>query len=191
MRSIKLSKLISFVSIGLILSSSAWSNFRNDNNDRYNDRYNDHNQLAGTWYHDGRTTSINKNGFNQYVFCNENRDCARGFLTGENRIYVSKWSVNGMVTNQNKTIVWSNGTQWVRYTTGAHALNGRWFHDKQPTRIQSYGNNSRFLLTNEMGQSNWGYVQDNKLIIPSLDIVGYLSRGGNQIRWSNNTIWVR
>jgi hypothetical protein len=149
--------------------------------------------VSGTWFHDGRTVTIEKSGFDQYLFCNEDRNCANGFFSGNRSIQVSQWSVSGVLSQHGRTIEWSNGTQWTRYPNhhnGQLFLTGQWFHNGQPTRIQMRTNRD-FLLINEMGQSNIGYLQGNILIIPSLNIRGYLSSDENQIKWSNNTIWVR
>lgn len=173
-------KLILLCLVAFIFSPTAWALYDG---------------LSGTWYHDGQSTYINRNGFNQYSFCNENRDCANGFLTSQRNILVPKWSVNGILDYQNRAIQWSNGTKWVRYPNTrinmARTIDGQWFHSGQPTRIQMNRNNNKFFLTNELGQTSWGYIQGNTLTIPSLNIVGFLSRGGSQIRWSNNTVWDR
>jgi hypothetical protein len=70
-------------------------------------------------------------------------------------------------------------------------INGQWFHNGQPTQIRLNRNGKSFFLINEMGQTTIGFINGNTFTLPSLNVVGQLSRRGDQIRWSNNTIWYR
>src|SRR5215208_4555646 len=85
-----------------LLSSNAWAQYGN---------------LNGTWYHNGSPTSISARGRDQYIFCNEERNCALGYFSSNKQISVPKWQVSGFLNNRNATIQWSNGTTWDRHAS--------------------------------------------------------------------------
>ena len=174
--------LSSLIGLGFLLTSMPiWA--RND-------------AVIGTWYHDNRPTSIQPHRHNQYVFCNENGNCAQGQVNYFS-IQVPGWNVNGNIQN-GQVIMWSNGTEWTRTPSYRHHnrqmminINGRWYHHGSPTMIQVQPNGRNFVLINEDGQANPGFIQGNTLIIPSLGINGVINHNGRMISWSNQTVWNR
>jgi hypothetical protein len=74
----------------------------------------------------------------------------------------------------------------------ASGLNGRWYHDNQPTSISVEADGRNLMLINEHGQRSSGYANSPyELEIPSLRIKGHVSHGGRRISWTNGTEWTR
>lgn len=146
--------------------------------------------LAGEWQHDAKPTSIRPSGFNEYVFCNEDHDCARGYQVGRHRIEVPTWQVNGYF--RHNTIRWSNATTWIRSSLSSTPnISGVWYHSNQPTSIKVSHDGAKFIIVNEYGKASQGYFSGNELVIPSLRVTGKLNRPMDRIKWSNNTEWNR
>lgn len=81
------------------------------------------------------------------------------------------------------------------YTGGpgfAVGLNGRWFHDGQPTSINVATDGRNLTIINEQGRRSDGYAPSPREVeIPSLGIRGHVSHGGRRISWTNGTEWTR
>jgi hypothetical protein len=74
----------------------------------------------------------------------------------------------------------------------ASGLNGRWYHDNQPTSISVEADGRNLMLINEHGQRSSGYANSPyELEFPSLRIKGHVSHGGRRISWTNGTEWTR
>jgi hypothetical protein len=159
--------------------------------------------LSGTWFHDNQPVSITHQFHRNYLFCNEQNDCANGFMNFPGNIVVPQWQVNGSIQGGGNSIYWSNNTVWTRsnfppFGPGPFPpvfnpmmLNGQWTHDGQATFITVYGN-GQLTITNEQQQTFPGYLNSARVIfIPSLGIQGMINHRGNLIRWNNNTVWTR
>lgn len=170
-------------------------------------------QLAGNWSHDGQTTTIQlARGYIQV--CNEQGNCAPGFLRKHHRLEVPQWNVFGVVQRHGTIIDWNNGTRWVKemprrkgvqITIGNQGypaqqgyqaapstryLSGPWMHAGKPTSLHVAGDGRNFTITNEEGVTSSGYIEPNgTLVLPTVRITGTVQ--GNQIVWSNNTVWYR
>ena len=70
--------------------------------------------LTGNWIHEHQQTSIKMGVNNKLIFCNEQGDCAGGYLSKENIIVVPQWDVTGSIDSNISIISWSNGTRWTR-----------------------------------------------------------------------------
>ena len=71
-------------------------------------------------------------------------------------------------------------------------LDGRWYHDGQPTRILVAPDGRSITIVNELGQRSDGYATGpDNLVIPSLRLSGEVNRKGRRISWSNGTQWTR
>ena len=70
--------------------------------------------LAGNWTHENQQTSIKMGDNNKLIFCNEQNDCATGYLSKEHLIVVPQWNVTGSINSNSNIISWSNGTFWTR-----------------------------------------------------------------------------
>ena len=97
---------------------------------------------------------------------------------------------------ENYSTQYSNsGDQHLYYAAGpgfAIGLDGRWFHDGQPTRISVDADGRNLTIINEHGQRNFGYAaSQDELVIPSLGIRGHVGRKQHRISWSNGTEWTR
>ncbi|CDZ77742.1 hypothetical protein BN59_02032 [Legionella massiliensis] len=160
------------------------------------------NSLAGIWQHDNQQTTIRPGqGFNM-LFCNEQGDCAQGILRGSRVVVVPQWNVTGSINKSKTLIVWSNGTQWARYTppnnfnvhhvSRGPSVAGPWLHDGRPTSIQLFNDGMHFTLINEAGQRSDGFINRNgELELPNLHLLGRLHKHGSVIKWTNGTTWYR
>lgn len=140
-------------------------------------------QLGGTWFTSGGTASISQNGA-FLVFTNEFGGSASGVLTSGNQFSVPGWgNLNGTVSAG--TVQWSNGSRWIsvssllgNYTTGGQTTSFQW-NGSQFLFINERGGSSTATITgpNQFTAVNWGGLT--------------ASFSGNQINWSNGTVWTR
>src|SRR5580700_7233504 len=70
--------------------------------------------LSGQWSHDGQPVTIQERFHQNYIFCNEEGDCADGFINYPGSIIVPKWHVTGNIQGNGNSIFWSNYTLWTR-----------------------------------------------------------------------------
>ena len=70
--------------------------------------------LTGNWKHEKQQTSIRMEGNNKLILCNEQGDCATGYLSTDNVLVVPLWNVTGSINRNTNIISWSNGTLWTR-----------------------------------------------------------------------------
>jgi hypothetical protein len=69
--------------------------------------------IQGNWQHYSPSQTSIKLNPPSYTLCNEQRDCAEGFLEN-NHIRVPQWNVIGTISRDARSITWSNGTRWER-----------------------------------------------------------------------------
>ena len=104
---------------------------------------------------------------------------------------VSAWAATENYLAQSSNF----GHQQFYYAAGpgfAVGLDGRWFHDGQPTRISVDADGRNLTIINEHGQRSFGYAgAQDELVIPSLGIRGHVGRKQQRIAWSNGTEWTR
>jgi len=155
--------------------------------------------LSGQWFHDNQPVSITRQFDRNYTFCNEQNDCANGFMRFPGNIVVPQWQVSGSIQGGGNSIYWSNNTVWTRGNFppfGPPAfdpfmLNGQWTHNGQSVFITIYGN-GQLTITNEQQQTFSGYISSSRMIyIPSLGLQGKINHRATKIHWSNNTVWAR
>lgn len=152
-------------------------------------------RLSGAWFHDGQPVSIQKQFGHSFLFCNEQNDCANGFINFPGNITVPQWNVTGNIQGYGNMIYWSNNTVWSRNNFyppfDPMMLNGQWTHNGRTTFV-SIGPDGQVTITNEWNQTSQGYISGNRrIMIPSQGLQGVVDLRQNVIRWSNNTVWVR
>lgn len=154
--------------------------------------------LDGQWYHDGRATRILVAPDNRSItIVNEHGQRSDGYAATNQDLVIPSLGISGRVSDNGRRINWTNGTEWLRQSKSSGALPtfglaGRWFHDGQPTRIEIKNAGQNFTIINESGQRSNGFINPKgELKVPWLNITGYLSNNGQQISWSNGTVWTR
>src|SRR2546421_5846321 len=128
---------------------------------------------------------------------NEVGQSSDGYANGPHNIVIPSLGITGEVNKKGRRISWTNGTQWTREQKDPGPnfgvnVNGRWFRNGQPTRIDVAADGRNFSITNEWGLPGTGYVdRSGELKVPSWRVTGHLSQNGQRISWSNGTEWTR
>ena len=159
-------------------------------------------QFLGAWCAQGdrsKRASITANGPFLLTLTNEQGSTSTGHVLGMNgnQIIADGWQlVRGTLSNDGKTISWTNGTFWARCSHRGHTkLRGVWYFGgdrSKPCRIDERGN--VLSLTNESGQTATGRVTGKHTISTTwsgVTITGTVTDGANRILWSNGTYWTR
>jgi hypothetical protein len=154
--------------------------------------------LDGRWYHDGKPTRILVAPDGRSItIVNEVGQSSDGYANGPHNIVIPSLGITGEVNKKGRRISWTNGTEWTREQknpgpdSGVN-VNGRWFRNGQPTRIDVAADGRNFSITNEWGLPGAGYIdRSGELKVPSWRVTGHLSNNGQRISWSNGTEWTR
>ncbi|HET9391910.1 MAG TPA: hypothetical protein VFO29_00115 [Candidatus Rubrimentiphilum sp.] len=167
--------------------------------------------ISGTWYMGGNHSKrchISQSG-NSITLRNERGENATGSFVDPSHI-TTKWpesaytpmgpklQIDGRISGNLSTILWSNSTYWTRSAEGAHALpdiSGTWFMGGDPSKrchIRQRG--SALTLTNETGQTATGSFVNQRRITTNWSgrqVEGHLSSDFQRIDWNNSTRWTR
>ena len=70
-------------------------------------------------------------------------------------------------------------------------ISGTWYHNNMQTQI-NVKDFTHVVLVNENGDKAVGrFVDPWQIKVPGWNVTGAIQNGGNQITWSNNTVWTR
>lgn len=154
--------------------------------------------LDGRCYHDGKPTRILVAPDGRSItIINEFAQSSDGYASGPRNLVIPSLGITGEVNKNERRISWTNGTEWTRESRNPGPdpgvnVNGRWFRNGQPTRIDVARDGRNFTITNEWGLPGTGYIDRNgELKVASWRITGRLSKNGQRISWSNGTEWTR
>jgi hypothetical protein len=113
--------------------------------------------LDGRWYHDGKPTRILVAPDGRSItIVNEFGQSSDGYANGPRNLVISSLGITGEVNKKGRRINWTNGTEWTREQKNPGPepglnINGRWFRNGQPTRIDLASDGRNFTITNEWG----------------------------------------
>jgi len=152
--------------------------------------------LDGRWYHDGKPTRILVAPDGRSItIINEFGQSSDGYANGPSNLVIPSLGVTGTVNKKGRRISWTNGTEWTREAKTADSrgsLNGRWFRNGQPARIDMRADGKNFSITNEWGLRATGFVtRSGEIKVQPWLVTGHLSTNGLRISWSNGTEWTR
>jgi len=154
--------------------------------------------LDGRWYHDGKPTRILVAPDGRSItIVNEFGQSSDGYANGPRNLVISSLGITGEVNKKGRRIAWTNGTEWTREQKNPGPepglnINGRWFRNGQPTRIDLASDGRNFTITNEWGLPGIGYIdRDGEIKVPTWRVTGRVSKNGQRISWSNGTEWTR
>lgn len=145
--------------------------------------------LAGAWEINGQATSIAQTD-TSLTFTNERGESSSGtFINNETQVQATQWgNLVGTLVGTDR-IEWANGSVWTRSTTVVPDISGNYTFNGQATTVSQTG--SVLLFTNERGDQSTGTFINNNTQVSATEwgITGSLE--GNEIRWSNGTVWVK
>ncbi len=147
--------------------------------------------LGGTWFINGRPTSISQTQ-SGLTFTNELGRQSAGRVVSATQIIADDWNgMTGTLVGTNR-IEWANGTVWTRTGTppaveDVPTLSTSWSYNGSTSIAQA---GASLTFTNEMGQTSTGrFVSATQVVADQWGITGTLI-GSGQIQWSNGTSWL-
>jgi hypothetical protein len=151
--------------------------------------------VAGTW--NGRSASIARTGSDFIVRLSNGRGPFAGSYTGGNRISVRFTDDPGCCTGviAGDVIRWSNGTTWRKdgasVAPALPVVAGT--YNRGTANMVRNGNGFIVRLSNGRGPFVGSYTGGNTIRVNFVDDRGCCTGAvvGNQIRWSNGTVWRR
>ncbi len=162
-------------------------------------------RITGDWCAQGDKTkrcSISSHGA-FLTFTNESGSTSVGhFVNTQQTVFsADEWQfVKGTLSPDGLRIDWSNGTYWLRCSSGGGGghrpnLDGTWYRDGKRSQACSIRQKKGNLqLKNESGQTASGSFDDSRHITTNWSgqqIGGTISPDGNTISWDNGTSWSR
>ena len=150
-------------------------------------------QLAGQGVTGDQGVQVDQDG-NDLTFINENGGTSPGYVQDLVHVVATGWGdlVGTVVaTFQGFEIDWANGSVWAMPRLG-----GNWYGAGRCTQVVQVGDGTALTFVNESGATSAGYVEDSTHVVATGwgDLVGTLvesSTGGDQIDWSNGSVWVQ
>ena len=100
----------------------------------------------------------------------------------------ASWKGEGKVSKNNQEIIWNNGATWGK--PSKVDLDGPWIYEGNRVSIE-FDSRSSFFLINERGARARAFLNGQKLSVPMWKLEGVLSTDRKEIKFENNSAWVR